>query len=546
MAPIAAPPIPEVAPPPAVDSNAVPTVISPAPENPAVPDSVLSAAVISYLRNINFAGDCDVTAAQGIATIDPGGGPYSADQEQAVWDAMCSSPLFPVTHLPQHAAFASAVAGCLGRLPARQQEGATHLRKLLSTEQNPESVIDAVLASGVAPSLVKILDPPYDGNPKLQLEASWALTNIASGSSNQLTALDELGCVPRFVRLLSSPSDDVKEQCVWALGNIAGDSPAFRDQVIGAGAVPLLLLLLLVEPNSVVVTLLRNAAWTLSNVCRGKPQPDFDSVKACLPVLARLLNGTTDEETIADVCWALSYLSDGANHKIHACIKAGLPPLLVGYLDENRSASVVTPALRTVGNIVTGDDLDTQAVIDCGCIPRVMRLLNHQKNSIVKEACWTLSNITAGTVTQIQAILDAGCIPPLVEIAGSGDRPQDCRKEACWALTNATSGGSSEQMVFLIDAGTPRAMTAFADSVDSAAREVQTAVEGLSNMLKKTRLGHVGAFNAVMSQVSEANGEHVLEGVQQNHADERTRERAQRIRESLQGQGNEISSDTQI
>jgi len=269
-------------------------------------------------------------------------------------------------------------------------------------------------------------------------------------------------------------------------------------------------------------------------------------VKACLPVMARLLNGTTDEETIADVCWALSYLSDGANHKIHACIKAGLPPLLVGYLDENRSASVVTPALRTVGNIVTGDDLDTQAVIDCGCIPRVMRLLNHQKTSIVKEACWTLSNITAGTVTQIQAILDAGCIPPLVEIAGSGDRPQDCRKEACWALTNATSGGSSEQMVFLIDAGTPRAMTAFADSVDSAAREVQTAVEGLSNMLKKTRLGHVGAFNAVMSQVSEANGEHVLEGVQQNHADERTRERAQRIRESLQGQGNEISSDTQI
>ena len=72
--------------------------------------------------------------------------------------------------------------------------------------------------------------------PAVQVEALWALTNIAAGTAEHTHVLIKHGAVPTLVSLLSSPNEEVLEQAMWVLGNLAGEGATARDAVLGSGA----------------------------------------------------------------------------------------------------------------------------------------------------------------------------------------------------------------------------------------------------------------------------------------------------------------------
>jgi importin subunit alpha-6/7 len=112
-----------------------------------------------------------------------------------------------------------------------QHYGMIGIRKILSIAENPP--IQAVIDAGLIPKMIAyVKQTEY---PQLQLEATWALTNVASGTNIQCQSIIDKGGIPLFVDLLKSSNMGIVEQAIWAIGNISSDCVFYRDTIIRAG-----------------------------------------------------------------------------------------------------------------------------------------------------------------------------------------------------------------------------------------------------------------------------------------------------------------------
>jgi len=285
--------------------------------------------------------------------------------------------------------------------------------------------------------------------------------------------------------------------------------------VISNGIVEPLVDLALREKSQ--LSLLQHLAWTFSNVCRRKenrpyppPVQQQDAIaRQCLPALAKLLSHS-DPEIITDACWGISYLTESGSDKIiEAVVKADdVIPRLV-HLLGSPVRNVITPSLRTVGNIVTGSDLHTQAIVDAGALVPLIKLLQAPyERCIVKEAAWTVSNICAGTTGQIHAVIKCGIVPLLLNILRNDDYFPG-QKEATNAIANITSEGTTEQMDYLCKNGVIPPMCEMLNCRDW--RTIITALDALENLLKAQK---VGQQNKVASAIEECGGLDKIEHLQ--------------------------------
>ncbi|GAB2277365.1 hypothetical protein Dimus_012068 [Dionaea muscipula] len=254
--------------------------------------------------------------------------------------------------------------------------------------------------------------------------------------------------VPRLVEFLGR-HEFPQLQALWALGNIVADSPSCRDLVLAHGALHPLLSQL--NENS-RLSVLRVATWTLCNLCHERSDSIFAQVKGALPFIQQLLY-IHDEEVLRDACHSLCYLCDKhlsilLHHHRESVIALVTKFRLLLKKTSHPSPTVSEPVLYAAANILSGNDIQTQFLINRGVLHSLHHVLsNNHKSTIKVIACRAISNITARNTIQIQAVIDSKLVAPLIYLI-QNEGP-DMIKEAARAISNATWGSPDQIRSFL-------------------------------------------------------------------------------------------------
>lgn len=301
--------------------------------------------------------------------------------------------------------------------------GIIKLRLVLSIPKN--TPIQAVIDTNIASELLRIIKEKEEDY--LRIEATWALTNLATGTNLQVQSLVDKGIIPVYVKILEENNINLIEQAVWGIGNLAGDCIQFRDELLQNNAMLQFSKLYERVKGSAKRTFINQLTWAASNLCRLKPVPEITMIASGIGMfcegfksgIIKASNDSNGEETqvIIDSIWAISQIT--SPFTIKAIAGYGILPYIMEILKSDQII-VVHPCLRIIGAYCSSSDDLCQEVISNDGISRVGSHLASTNPNIRKEACWILSNISAGTSEQIQELLnEKGVMEKLFSIASN-------------------------------------------------------------------------------------------------------------------------------
>lgn len=346
----------------------------------------------------------------------------------------------------------------------------TIVRRMLEVENNSGSIND-VVKSGIIPYIVGFLK--QDVNHPLVLESVFILGNIATGDRFQTKHLLDHQAIPELVRLLKSANRNLAIQCAWALTNIVANSVSNRDAMLKHCVVPTFIHLC----NGADFKELRILYCAMVKSVSGNPCPSFEIVKPVME-LFRWGLAHSDAKVVEYSCTGLHMINgDDDAFKIQAVIELGVCPVLVNLLAASEPR-VRLNSLKTLINIIGGNDLQCQTLLNCGVLPALRVLARDPEIILRKTVYFALSNIAKGSLYQMQALLNAGLLPDIC--AASLNDKADVKLECLYCFDNLLCRGE-----ILVQVAIGPVITAICEMLTSSdVTAVMLAMDSLEKVLK--------------------------------------------------------------
>lgn len=280
-------------------------------------------------------------------------------------------------------------------------------------------------------------------NTELITEALWCLINIfADAPESVLEKFLAQNILPSLCELLRThPSQDVVENCIWALGNFIGERGKYR--IYSEDLFLWRDFLSLAVSNNLAIR--KVSAWALTNYIKSKP---ILSEAISTEILAILPSGLFSEnhEILRETCWICYYITQNHSQLIKYLFAYDYVPRLEELL-QHHSVEIQYPVAKIYGNIFYYNNEHCEDILQKGLLQKLGPLLTHPNNQMKSEVLFIFSNILAGSKDMKLMVLNHPCNRALFEYLNSEELT--VKKEAFWVLSNAALYGCIEVLLKL-------------------------------------------------------------------------------------------------
>jgi vacuolar protein 8 len=279
-----------------------------------------------------------------------------------------------------------------------KQREACALRELAAIQGNRKTIA----AAGAIPPLVQLLSV---GNDIMKVQAALVLTQLAGNTDNKKNIAAK--AVPQLVRLLSYRSEAVRVAATSTLRNLALNDVDNTIAIATAGAIPLLVQLLVegAEDGKVL------AAGVLCDIA-GDVAENKRTITAAVPPLIQLLMEGS-EKAKQTTAAALHNLAVDDMDSSAAIAAAGVVPVLVQMLQTGtRCAKANAAALLWCLTVYAENQ---NSIIAEEAIPTLLQVLGADL-AIPMRFAGSALEVLASRPNNRKALVTAGAIPVLVQV----------------------------------------------------------------------------------------------------------------------------------
>lgn len=286
------------------------------------------------------------------------------------------------------------------------------IRKILSYPDGTQT--DLVVQLHFVPKLIEFLDIPLE---EIRIQAAWGLANIAAGRTEYCAEICSFKGHIKLASLLMSSTQKMQEQCLWTLGNLAGDSKESINHVLETDIIANLKFLF--QNKDTNISLLRVLAWTISNLCKTEQIIFREELFSFILEFLKF----EDNEIIENSLWGLSNFTNTSIQNLKKIIDRIPLETVIRYINSNHTLQI--PAIKVIGNLCSGTD----EFVDCVCKTNVLPILcdllkNNSNEAILLESCWIITNIASGTMNHVQLLLDLSIDKILMNIIETNTSPR--------------------------------------------------------------------------------------------------------------------------